>query len=174
MKKVLVVLTVLTLLAVGAVAYAHGTGWRGGGQMMGPSYCSNMGQGYGGHMGQGYGGHMGPGYGGHMGQGYGGHMGQGYGGHMGQGSGGHMGPGYGGHMQGSTDGYDQKFLDETADLRKELHNKKFEYFEANRNPKTDTETITELEKEIRELKEKIFEKAPRTADAKGKGYGCRY
>jgi len=53
----------------------------------------------------------------------------------------------------------QKFLNETADLRKELHNKRFEYFEALRNSKTKTETVTELEKEIQELQGKIYEKA---------------
>jgi hypothetical protein len=137
MKKVLVSVTVVTLLAIGTFAYAHGTGWWGGGHMMGSGY--GMGQGYGGHT-------MGPGYGGHM-------MGSGYG----------MGQGYGGHMSGKKGGYDRKFLDETADLRKELHNKKFEYFEAVRNSETDSSTITKLEKEIREIQEKIHEKAPRTA-----------
>ena len=53
----------------------------------------------------------------------------GYGYHM-------MGPGYGGHMMGWRSGYDQKYLDETADVRKELNTKRFEYFEAIRNPKT--------------------------------------
>jgi hypothetical protein len=115
MKKVLAVLTVVSLIAIGTFAFAHGTGGWGGG-----------------HMGYGYGGHM-------------------------------MGPGYGGHMYGERGGYDQKFLDETADLRKELHSKKFEYFEAVRNPETDSTTITKLEKEIREIQEKIYEKAPRTA-----------
>ncbi len=124
MKKVLAVLTVVSLLAFGTFAFAHGTGGWGGG-----------------HMGYGHGG-------------YG--MGYGYGGHM-------MGPGYGGHMYGQRGGYDQKFLDETADLRKELHNKKFEYFEAARNSETDNTTLTKLEKEIREIQEKISEKAPRTA-----------
>ncbi len=124
MKKVFAVFTVVTLLAIGTFAFAHGTGGWGGG-----------------HMGYGHGG-------------YG--MGYGYGGHM-------MGPGYGGHMYGERGGYDQKFLAETADLRKELHNKKFEYFEAVRNSETDSSTITKLEKEIREIQEKIYEKAPRTA-----------
>jgi hypothetical protein len=98
----------------------------------------------------------------------GGHMGgYGYGGHM-------MEPGYGTHMYGSGGGYDQKFFDETADLRKELHNKKFEYFEAIRNPETDTETVTKLEQEIREIQEKIYEKAPRTAFRGGGAFGhCR-
>lgn len=70
-----------------------------------------------------------------------------------------MGHGYHGQMMREK-GYDQKFLDETAGLRKELHTKKFEYFEAIRNPKTEPATISKLEKEIRELKDKIRASAP--------------
>ena len=136
MKKVLAGLTVLTLLAIGAVAFAHGPGGWG--------YDHMMGRGYGGHM-----------------------MGSGYGGHM-------MGSGYGGHMMGSYGGYDQKFLDETADLRKELHTTKFLYFEALRDPETDTKSVTKLEREIRDLQEKIHEKAPRTAYGRFGGYGCGF
>lgn len=118
MKKLVVGLAIVSLLVIGAIAYAHGPGsWSGG------------------HM-----------------------MGQGYGGHM-------MGWG------GSGYDYDQKFLDETTELRKELHNKKFEYFEALRNPKTTTETVTKLEKEINELQEKLNEKAPSTAYGRFGGYG---
>ena len=54
----------------------------------------------------------------------------------------------------------QKFLDETADLRKELYDKRFEYYEANRNPKTTVETLTKLEREIFDLQKKIYAKAP--------------
>ena len=143
MKRVLAVVTVVTVLSIGALAFA-GPGWYGG--HMGPGYGNHMGYGYGGQM-------MGPGYGNHMGYGYGGHM---------------MGPGYG-HMYGNQGGYDQKFLDETTDLRKELHNKKFDYMEAVRDPKTDEKTVTNLEKEITDLQEKLYAKAPRTA--KGFGYG---
>ncbi len=140
MKRVLVVAAIISVLAVGAVAFAHGTGGWGGGNMMG--------QGYGGNM-------MGSGYGGHM-------MGQGYGGNM-------MGSGYGGNMMGQPgrgsqgSGTDQKFLDETADLRKELHDKRFEYMEVSRDPGTTNDTMAKLEKEIYGLQEKIHEKAPRTA-----------
>ncbi len=125
MKRLLVTLTVVAILAIGAVAFAYGPGWWGGGPMMGSgyetAYC------------------YGPGYG--------------------------MGPGY---MMGwgtytGPYGYDQKFLDETRDLRKQLNEKRFEYFEALRNPETPTETITKLQKEITELQQKIFEKAPKTA-----------
>lgn len=123
MKKLLVALTLFSLITAGAMAYGHGMGGWGG-------------------------------YG--MGFGYGGHM-MGYG---------HMGPMMGGY------GYDQKFLDETRELRKQLHEKMFEYQEAIRDPKTTPETVTALEKEIYELKEKIYDKSPR------KGFrdfcGCGY
>ncbi len=81
----------------------------------------------------------------------------------------HMGSGYGGHMMGGMMGSgmmgygytkeNQKFLDETADLRKELHNKKFEHFEVLRNPDVKPETVIELETEIRELQIKIYRKS---------------
>jgi hypothetical protein len=103
---------------------------------------------------------MGPGYGGYM-------MGAGYGGHM-------MGPGYGGAMMGWRGpgyGTDTKFMDETAGLRKELHDKKFEYFEASRNPETDPGRLTKLENELAELQTKIREKAPRGNYGGYAGYG---
>lgn len=71
----------------------------------------------------------------------------------------------GGGMMGGYYGQSeecQKFLDETSGLRKELFNKRFEYFEAYRNPKTSPETIVTLEKEIGELQEKMHVKGPRT------------
>lgn len=82
-------------------------------------------------------------------------MGRGY--HMGPGM---MGPGMMGHGYGQSEAC-QKFFDETAGLRKDLHNKRYDYFEAIRNPKTTPESIATLEKEIRDLQEKIYSKAPR-------------
>jgi hypothetical protein len=126
--------------------YGMGPGMMGGGYGMGPGM---MGGGYGmgpGMMGGGYG--MGPGM---MGGGYGmgpGMMGGGYG----------MGPGMMGYYGQSPEC--QKFYDDTAQLRKELHDKRFEYFETVRNPKTTMETVTNLQKEMRELQEKIYSKAP--------------
>ena len=123
MKKGLFGLAALTLIAVGAIAYAHGPGWYGDNQG-GPFY------GYGYHM---------------------------------------MGPGYGGPMTGwRGGGYDKKFLDETAGLRKELNEKKFDYFEAIRHPNTDPETVAKLEQELGELQDKLYAKAPQGSD---RGYG---
>lgn len=60
-------------------------------------------------------------------------------------------------------GYDQKFLDETADLRKTIHGKMFDLREAWRKG----EKAEALEKEVEELKDKLFEKAE-SAGIKGK------
>jgi hypothetical protein len=89
---------------------------------------------------------------------------------MGGGRGYHMGPrmrgGYGmgpGMMEPSyyTQSEEcQKFFDNTSKMRKELYNKRYDYFEAVRNPKSTTESIAKLEKEIRDLQEKIYAKAP--------------
>lgn len=89
-------------------------------------------------------------------------MGQGMmGGMMGQMGGyGMMGPGgYG--MQGTNPEAYQKYLDDTADLRKKLHNKKFDYFEAMRNPNMKRETIMKLEKEMLDIQWAIYEKSPK-------------
>jgi len=118
------------------------------GQNMG-SYW-RRGRGYG-MMGGGYG--MGPGMMGDYGMGPG--MMGGYG--MGPGM---MGPGYYNQSEEC-----QKFLDESAGLRKELHDKRFEYMEAVRNPKTTSETDAKLRKEIDELQQEIYKKTP---------LGCRY
>jgi Spy/CpxP family protein refolding chaperone len=89
----------------------------------------------------------GPGYG--MGPGMMGDCGMGYG----------MGPG----MMGGYHGYSpecQKFYDDTLALRKQLHDKRFEYFEVLRNPKTTGETAEQLRNEMKELQNKIYSKAP--------------
>lgn len=121
-----------------------------------PCYMAGPGMmGYGmgpGMMGYGRYGMMGPGMMGYGGYGMGPGM-MGYG--MGQGM---MGQGKGMMWGYSAAGY-QKFMNETADLRKKLHNKKFEYFELMRNPKTKPEAVTNFQKEMKELQGKIYEKA---------------
>ena len=52
----------------------------------------------------------------------------------------------------------QEFYNQTVDLRKELNEKRFDYFETKRNP-TATEEATRLEQDIKELREKISAKA---------------
>jgi hypothetical protein len=74
-----------------------------------------------------------------------------------------MGPGMMGYYSQSQEC--QKFYDDTAKLRKELHDKRFEYFEVMRNPKATGAAAMKLEREIRELQEKIYANAP---------LGCRW
>ena len=140
MRKLVIALAVVGILAIGAAAFAYGPGWWGGGSMMG------RGMGYG--M---MGGSMGPGM-------------MGYG--MGPGM---MGGGYGPGRSYATNAYDRKFLDETKNLRKQLNGKRFEYFEALRNPKTTPDTIAKLEKEITELQKNIYAKASKTSYKSGRG-----
>lgn len=54
----------------------------------------------------------------------------------------------------------QKFYEDTVSLRKELHEKKFEYFETQRNSRAPRETSGKLDTEIKKLQEKISAKAP--------------
>jgi hypothetical protein len=120
MKTIIAIIAAVSLLAVGTMAFAHGSnGWGSS------------------HMGQGNGGYM-------------------------------MGKGYG--KGGGTDlKADHEFLDKTADMRKALHDKKFEYREAARNPETTVGTLTKLKKDIFDLKTKIREIAPRSAAYSGNG-----
>jgi hypothetical protein len=124
-----------------------------GPRMMGYGGCDMMNYGGYGMMG----GMMGPGMMGHMR----GMMGPGM---MGPGMMGMMGPGImGGYGMGpGMMGYGakdyQKFLDDTRSLRRELNNKKFEYFEAARMPDTKREDLEKIQKEMWELQEKIYNK----------------
>jgi DNA repair exonuclease SbcCD ATPase subunit len=132
MKKFGVALTVISIFLLIAVVYAQGQGMTG--KEQGWNFCPYCG-GYIGPRGV-YG--MGPG----------------------------MMGGYGMH-HGSMGGYIkseecQKFLDDTSKERKELNDKKFKYYEAHRNPKTSSETKVKLEKEIRDLQEQIYSKAPQS------------
>ena len=134
MKKAMIGLVFLLFLGIVVVADAQGPGETGGygpgGYGMGPGMMGGYGPG-------GYG--MGPG----MMGGYGGYR-RGYA----------PGPGYGQSAEC------QKFLDDTVKLRKELHNKGFEYSEAVRNPETSPQAVAKIEKEIRQLQEKIYSKVP--------------
>ncbi len=123
---------------MGKDAMKHGQGMMKETQQI----CPQMGTGMGMMMGPGMmGGMMGPG------------MMRSMMGHMGM-----MGPGM---MKGYwSKPKVKKFLDDTKDLRKELHMKKFEYMEALRNPDTPKETLTSLRKDMKKLMIQLFEKTP--------------
>jgi hypothetical protein len=144
MKKLSLCLMVVSIVTLIGFAYADEPASWGG-----YNYCPYCGNDIGPHGGYGMGpGMMGQGM---MGQGM---MGRGMMGGQGMGTG-MMGRGYQGQSPEC-----QKFYDETAGLRKELHNKEFEYFEAARNPKTTGEALMKIEKEVREFQEKIYAKGP--------------
>jgi hypothetical protein len=110
------------------------------------------------------------------------HSGGGYGTHgpgmMGYGGDGH-GPGfmgYGGNNRGhmmdrdTEYGYDKEtkeFLDKTTKLRKELHEKRFDYMEAERAG--DEKKAQKLTKELDELAEKLYAEAPKSRSNAGYG-----
>lgn len=60
---------------------------------------------------------------------------------------------------GSVTPEQQKFFDETKELRKQMHDKRFELMELNRNPKADNIKVAELENEINTLRAKVQDKA---------------
>ncbi len=130
-----------------------------GGQGMMGSRMMGYGQGFGecGMRGQSHMGGYGMTGGGHMGSMMGGY------GHM---RGGHMGYGGNDAAEPSPEAYEkyqkeyQKYMDDTAGLRKKIHNKKFDYYEAARNPDTTRKTLLKIEKEIRDLQWEMYEKAP--------------
>jgi hypothetical protein len=87
--------------------------------------------------------------------------------------GGGYGGGYGGHMMGYGPGYDKdtsEYFDKTADLRKEFHDKRFEYMEAWRAG--DREKAEKIAKELDEIAEKINAAAPKTTRGFGRGGYC--
>jgi hypothetical protein len=163
MKRFLII-SALVIFLVAANCYAQmGPGMMGGSkQNPEPPYPWSQGYGMGPGMMGGYG--MGPGM-----MGWGMHPGMmgGYGMGPGMMGGYGMGPGMmGGYGMGPGMMYDyqpemQKFLDDTVELRKKIHMKKFEYFEATRNPKTTREKIIGLQKELQELVLKLQGKAPK-------------
>jgi hypothetical protein len=115
------------------------------GNMMGPGM---MGPGmmYGGMMGRGM---MGPGmmHGGMMG-------GQGGQGSWGVGCNGMMG---GMMMNQMSPEQQQKFMDQTTDLRKQMMEKRFAYMEAMRNSDTTPQDLAEIEKEMLDLRSKMMD-----------------
>jgi hypothetical protein len=168
MKKILVI----SILIAGLVVPYSFAQMQGG--MMGQGMMGSQGQQQTGEMPYRGGyypcpnmmGMMGPGMMGQGMMGYGmGHMMGGMHGMMGSGmmGPGMMGPGMMGQGMMGYKGYEQykEYLDDTADLRKKLHDKKFEYSETLRKLRSDR--LTRLEKEIQELQNEISKKAPRSA-----------
>ena len=68
------------------------------------------------------------------------------------------GPGSSGMMGEVSSEEQQKFLNNTVDLRKQLMMKKFDYSEALRNPETKPEAFKKIEKDMWELQKKITDK----------------
>jgi hypothetical protein len=63
----------------------------------------------------------------------------------------------------------QKFIDVTKDLRKQMHDTKFELRELYRTPESDQKKITELEKKMDDLRAQIREKADDQGISRGYG-----
>lgn len=55
----------------------------------------------------------------------------------------------------------ETFLDETRELRKKMHDLRFEYGEMMRNPTTTMGDLKKMEQQIHALQQKILEQAPR-------------
>jgi hypothetical protein len=149
------------------MGYGMGQGMMGGygcGYGMNPGMMGGHGYGMGPGMMGGYGYGMHPGM---MGYGMGPGMMQGYG--MNPGMMGGYGMGYGmypGMMgYGSQEDYkkykdrQEKFLEETKELRRKLHSMKFDFSEEAAKPEANREKLQKMEKEMNELYEKIREKA---------------
>ncbi|MFH0780687.1 MAG: hypothetical protein V2B20_01890 [Pseudomonadota bacterium] len=146
MKRILIA-TVLTIGLITAGGYAN-AGGNGGGSGYG-SHGMMMGGGGYGMMGGGCG----------MGSG----MMRDYGDH----DSGYNHPGAAGvGRNGWTSEQNQKYLDDTVELRKAMHDKRFEYREALRNPKTTRQQLSMMEKEMIDLRDKIYDKAPQNQEAK--------
>ena len=135
---------------------------------MNPGMMGGYGHGMGPGMMGGYGGYgMGPGMMGGYGYGMGHNMMRGYG--MGPqmmggyGMGHHMMRGYGMHSPycGGKGPYFKsqeeytRFLDETKNTRRKMHNLMFDYGEAQRRPEPDREKLQAMEKEMNELRNEI-------------------
>ena len=84
------------------------------------------------------------------------------------GSGMERGPGHGGmgpdlwgyHYTKRMTANCEKFLDDTVQFRKEYFSKRFDYYEALRNPKTTAEVLGKLEAEMADLNQKVWAKNP--------------
>ena len=153
MKKILVASILAVGLATGGYAYAHGGEIRMETQS-GTAYAM-MGGGGGGY---GMMGGSGGGYGMMGGNGGSGSMsnGNGYGRYNGSDK--YQGQNRSG-QNSWTNEQNQRFMDATVQLRKELNDKRFEYREAQRNPNTSKERLSKLERDINDLQAELNRKA---------------
>jgi hypothetical protein len=74
-----------------------------------------------------------------------------------------------GGKSGQITAEQQKFFDETKEMRKAMHDKKFELMEAYRSGTPDEQKIDGLEKEIAGIREKIQDKAKELGVTTGPG-----
>ena len=153
-KKIVLSLTLAAgLLVIGVVALAHGPDYgRGYGMGSGMSGY-DMGRGMGHGMGSGVSGYgMGRGMGHGMGSGMSGYgMGHGMGNHM---TGRHMGYGSG----WTTDGAWKKFHEETANLRKDIYQKRIELRNLLSASEVDITKAKTIQAEINKLQNELSEK----------------
>ncbi len=162
MKRTVLVSLLALALAAGTAQAQMGSGMMGGSTQ--EEYSGEAEQEYPAEMGPGM---MSPGRGMGYGRGYGMGPGMMHGYGMGHGRGYGMGPGMMGgccYGMGAASGIEdpekqRKFLDDTVELRKKIHDKMFQYHEASRNPKSTVGSLNDMEKEIYDLQKKLEEKA---------------
>jgi hypothetical protein len=75
-----------------------------------------------------------------------------------------------GGKAGQVSAEQQKFFDETKEMRKAMHDKKFELMEAYRTGNPDEQKIDGLEKEIAGIRAKLQDKAKELGAATGFGF----
>jgi hypothetical protein len=142
MKKTVIAALLVAGLATTGLVWAHGNGGYGMGYGYGMGGYHMMGDGYGmmgGHGSRAYG-MMGPGMMGGYGQ--------------------YNCPGAAGFDRDDADyTQQQKFMDDTAGLRKQINDKQFDYMEARRNPSTTREQLAEMEKDIYSLQSQLRDRA---------------
>lgn len=148
-KTILVAFLTLTMAAGTAMAQDH--------MKMDMADGQNMQQGQGMMMGQGNGMMMGGK--GMMQQGQMGCMNM-----MGQGMGqGMMGGGMMNHMSADNQ---QKFMNDTKEMRQKMHMMRFEHMEAMRNPKTSLEDLADMEQKMLDMRKDMMKKAEKYQDKK--------
>jgi hypothetical protein len=81
---------------------------------------------------------------------------------MGQGMGGGMMGG--GMMKNMSDGNQQKFMDATKEMRREMHNMHFDHMEAMRDPKTALKDLAAMEQKMLDLRKKMMDTAQKYQD----------